>query len=131
MDAFSLDLLALAWFLSCWLGYSYYAARRAKSRPCLSNTLDLYREDWMRRMLRREQRISDTSVVGNLERNGAFFASSCLLIIAGILTALGYTQQAMEVFADLPFSAPTSQLLWELKLIVLLLIFVYAFFKFT
>ncbi|WP_372925402.1 DUF599 family protein, partial [Marinobacter sp.] len=68
-----LELIALVWFLVCWLGYTEYSKRKANDRPCLSNTLDLYREDWMRVMLRRDNRISDASVVGNLERNGAFF----------------------------------------------------------
>lgn len=126
-----LELLALVWFMACWLGYSDYSRRRAAGRPCLSNTLDLYREDWMRVMLRRQNRIADASVVGNLERNGAFFASSCLLILAGIITALGYTSQAMEVFATLPFSTVPSREIWELRLVTLLVVFVYAFFKFT
>lgn len=126
-----LELVALVWFLVCWLGYTEYSRRRADSRPCLSNTLDLYREDWMRVMLQRENRISDASVVGNLERNGAFFASSCLLILAGIITALGYTQEVMEVFSTMPFGAQPSREIWELRLVVLLVVFIYAFFKFT
>lgn len=126
-----LELVALAWFLVCWLGYTEYSKRKANVRPCLSSTLDLYREDWMRVMLRRENRISDASVVGNLERNGAFFASSCLLILAGIITALGYTQEVMEVFATMPFGALPSREIWELRLVVLLVVFIYAFFKFT
>lgn len=129
--AASLDLIALAWFLVCWLGYSGYSRQKAGDRPCLSNTLDLYREDWMRVMLKRENRISDASVVGNLERNGAFFASSCLLILAGIITALGYTQEVMEVFKTLPFGHLPSREIWELRMVTLLLVFVYAFFKFT
>ncbi|AOY87990.1 hypothetical protein BKP64_07290 [Marinobacter salinus] len=126
-----LEFVALVWFFVCWLGYTEYSKRRAADRPCLSNTLDMYREDWMRVMLRRDNRISDASVVGNLERNGAFFASSCLLILAGIITALGYTSEAMEVFSTMPFSAVPSREIWELRLVVLLVVFVYAFFKFT
>ena len=126
-----LELIALAWFVLCWVGYTEYSRRKAKDRPCLSNTLDLYREDWMRVMLRRDNRISDASVVGNLERNGAFFASSCLLILAGIITALGYTQEVMEVFSTLPFGNLPSRAVWELRMITLLVVFIYAFFKFT
>ncbi|MDF0752447.1 DUF599 domain-containing protein [Marinobacter sp. 71-i] len=126
-----LELIALVWFLICWLGYSEYSRRKANDRPCLSNTLDLYREDWMRVMLRRENRISDASVVGNLERNGAFFASSCLLILAGIITALGYTQEVMEVFSTMPFGTLPSREIWEMRMVVLMVIFIYAFFKFT
>lgn len=126
-----LEVIALAWFLVCWLGYTEYSRRKATDRPCLSNTLDLYREDWMRVMLRRDNRISDASVVGNLERNGAFFASSCLLILAGIITALGYTQEVMEVFSTLPFGNLPSRAVWEMRMVVLLVVFIYAFFKFT
>ncbi|BFN14005.1 MULTISPECIES: DUF599 domain-containing protein [Marinobacter] len=129
--SYYLEFLALIWFFVCWGGYTWYSRNRANSRSCLSNTLDLYREDWMRVMLKRENRISDASVVGNLERNGAFFASSCLLILAGIITALGYTSEAMEIFATMPFSAVPSREIWELRLVVLLVVFIYAFFKFT
>src|SRR5690554_1749776 len=85
----------------------------------------------MRVMMRRDNRIPDASVVASLERNGAFFASSCLLILAGIITSLGYTNQAMEVFRDLPFSSVPTREVWELRMAVLLALFVYAFFKFT
>jgi uncharacterized membrane protein len=126
-----LELASLVWFLICWLGYSLYSQHAADKRPCLSNTLDLYRTDWMRVMLSRENRISDASVVGNLERNGAFFASSCLLILAGIITALGYTQQVMEVFSTMPFGTLPSRPVFEMRMILLMVIFIYAFFKFT
>ena len=81
--------------------------------------------------MRRDNRISDASVVGSLERNGAFFASSCLLILAGILTAMGYTEKAMKVFEDVPFSRMPSKEIWEMRLVVLMVLFIYAFFKFT
>jgi uncharacterized membrane protein len=126
-----LEYTALAWFLFCSAGYTWYAKHHAHKRACLSNTLNLYREDWMRVMLQRGNRMSDTSVVGNLERNGAFFASSCLLILAGIITALGYTSEAMEIFASMPLSPVPTRQIWELRLLVLMVVFIYAFFKFT
>src|SRR5690554_8024747 len=92
-----LELIALFWFLICWVGYTWYSRNRATSRSRLSNTLVMYREDWMRVMLKRENRISDASVVGNLERNGALFASSCLLIFRGIITAFGYSLSSLVV----------------------------------
>lgn len=73
----------------------------------------------------------DASIIGVLERNGAFFASSCLLILAGILTALGYTQEVMDIFGSLPFGSAPSRWVWELRMVVLMTLFVYAFFKFT
>ena len=126
-----LDFIALGWFLVCSIGYTWYSRNHAGKRACLSNTLTLYREDWMRVMLRRGNRMSDTSVVGNLERNGAFFASSCLLILAGVITAMGYTSEALQIFATMPLSPVPTREIWELRLMVLMVIFIYAFFKFT
>jgi uncharacterized membrane protein len=82
------NLLAIAWF--ALLGWLYpLCDLEGRDTACLASVLHLYREDWMRRMLLRDNRIADASVIGNLERNASFFASSTLIILAGILTVLG------------------------------------------
>jgi len=70
-------------------------------------------------------------VIGNLERNASFFASSTLIILAGILTALGASERAVSLLADLPFAQPVSRGLSEIKLLGLAVVFVYAFFTFS
>ncbi len=125
------NVLAAVWFLICWIGYSRYASRRAQSRHCLSSVLHRARQAWMQRLLLRENRIADSNVIGNLERNASFFASSTLLILAGILTVLGSSEQAVLVLADLPFIQPASRELSEIKLLSLAIVFVYAFFTFS
>jgi len=67
------NLLAIAWFVACWGGYTRYAIWKGRDTACLASVLHLYREDWMRRMLLRDNRIADASVIGNLERNASFF----------------------------------------------------------
>ena len=93
--------------------------------------MHLYRRDWMQRLLLRENRIADANVIGNLERNASFFASSTLIILAGILTALGASDRAVSLLADLPFAQPVSRGLSEIKLLCLAVVFVYAFFTFS
>lgn len=85
----------------------------------------------MRRLLLRDNRIADANVIGNLERNASFFASSTLIILAGILTALGASDRAVSLLADLPFAQPVSRGLSEIKLLALAVVFVYAFFTFS
>jgi uncharacterized membrane protein len=52
--------------------------------------------------------------------------------ISGALVALmGYAEQAANVVAQLPFAQQVSRRMWEIKILVLLLIFAYAFFKFS
>lgn len=79
----------------------------------------------------RDNRIADASVIGNLERNASFFASSTLIILAGVLTVLGSSDRAVSLLQDLPLVQPVSRELSELKLISLAMVFVYAFFTFS
>ncbi|MCM2331730.1 Uncharacterized membrane protein [Geopseudomonas sagittaria] len=123
--------LALGWFVLCWLGYTRYAIWKGKDTPCLASVLHLYREDWMRRLLMRDNRIADANVIGNLERNASFFASSTLIILAGILTVLGSTERAVSVLAGLPFVQEVSREISEIKIISVALVFIYAFFTFS
>ena len=125
------NLLAACWFVVCWAGYTRYATWKARDTACLASVLHLYREDWMRRMLLRDNRIADASVIGNLERNASFFASSTLIILAGILTVLGASDRALSLLADLPLVQQTSQGMSEIKLLCLATVFVYAFFTFS
>ena len=125
------DLIAALWFLLCWVGYTRYAIWKGRDTACLASVLHLYREDWMRRMLLRDNRIADANVIGTLERNASFFASSTLIILAGVLTVLGASEQAFSVLAELPLTQPANRQLSELKLLGLALVFVYAFFTFS
>lgn len=126
-----LNLLAFCWFMTCWVGYTKYAWHRGRDTACLASVLHLYRKDWMSRLLLREQRIADASLISNLERNTSFFASSTLLILAGLITVMGATDQAQNLLRDLPFVTQVSREISEIKLLIMLGIFVYAFFTFS
>ena len=124
------DLLAPAWFLLCWVGYTIYADR-AHGRPSLMQRMHDYRRLWMKCMLERDNRMVDTQIIANLMRSASFFASTTMFIIAGLIAVLGARDKAMAVLAELPFAAAAPPLLWDLKVLLLVILFVYAFFKFT
>ncbi len=133
LDAFSwLDWFAISCFFVCWAWYYYYCLLRLRTRRCLAATMHGYRYDWMKRMIAREVRIADATIMTHLERNGAFFASSSLLILAALFSLLGATEKALAVMTELPFAmlAPT-ELGIEIKLLLLIGIFIYAFFTFS
>jgi uncharacterized membrane protein len=130
-DYYLPHLLAVLWFVVCWAGYTRYALFKGQTTPCLASVLHLYREDWMRRMLLRDNRIADANVIGNLERNASFFASSTLIILAGILTVLGASDRAVSLLDDLPFVQSASREMSEIKLLCLGVVFVNAFFTFS
>lgn len=126
-----MDGAALLIFLVSWIGYTRYASVQAKRRHSLSSIMHHFRIDWLQRMLRRENRVADMSAVSNLERNSAFFASSSMFIVAGLITVLAASEQVMGLLNDISFVQPTSKGLWEAKIGVLVAVYVYAFLSFT
>ena len=85
----------------------------------------------MERLCGRENHQADATVLGNLVRGALFFASTTVLILGGLFALLGTVQKIIDVVAALPFTGPFSVWLWEAKALLLIYIFIYAFFKFT
>lgn len=126
-----LDIASVAGFLITWAGYTAFARRRAKTAWCLASSMQWYRVEWMLRMLERDMRMPDTAIIGNLERVIGFFASTSILVLAGLVTVLSANTAAIQVISSLPFAAPTTLEQFELKVLLLVLIFIFAFFNFT
>jgi uncharacterized membrane protein len=127
----TLDSVAAAWFLICWLGYTRFADRRARHKLTLMSVMHSYRMQWMHEMLHRDVRIVDTNIVMILARSATFLASTTIFILAGLLAVMGTMDTAMQVVSELRYVVNSTREVWELKLFALLLVFIYAFFKFT
>jgi len=125
------DIAASLFFLLSWAGYALFAEWRAKTVPTLHSTMDGYRREWMVRMIERENRMVDVNIMRNLTRSSQFFASTTMLVLGALIALLGYVQQAMDVVSGLPFTVKASTRLLEIKIMLMVLIFVYAFFKFS
>lgn len=125
------DLLGLIWFVLVWAGYTGYADRHIPRERSLRAVMHGHRYVWMQQMLLRDNRVADINILRNLNGGVSFFASTTLLILAGIVSVLGSSDRAIELVRGLPFAARTTLIQWELKLLVLAVIFIYAFFKFT
>lgn len=127
----NLDLIALAFFTLSWLGYHYMVEMGPYAARTLNMRMNLRRARWIRESAARDVRIVDTQVMGGLQNGTAFFASTSLLAIGGTLALLNATDRAVAIFSDLPFVPMTLRSVWELKIIGLVAIFGYAFFKFA
>jgi len=125
------DLMALAWFLLAWVGYGIAVERTPLASRSLNARMDLVRGLWMRRMVERELRIVDTTIMASLQNGTAFFASTSLIALGGTLSFLRSPDETLGFFAGLPFAVETTRAAWELKVIGLAVIFAYAFFKFA
>lgn len=127
-----LDIVAIGWFAFAWVGYAFFASQTSgNGRHNLIAVINNYRLEWMRVMLRRENRIPDITSIGNLLRSIAFFASTSIILQLGFFTMFGYRDQAIGLIETIPFASAPSAFLWEIKIFLLAIIFVYAFFKFT
>ncbi len=125
------DLIAPGFFLLAWAGYTLAADGRIGGRSSLMSRIHEYRLLWMRRMLTRDNRIQDLQVLFVLTQSNAFFASSTVLVIGGCLAVLGARDQAMAVLNEIPLVPHVPPLVWQMKVVLLVVVFGYAFFKFT
>ena len=124
------DIFSLIFFVTMWVGYTLFsrlAVRR--NMVSLSSTLNYFRRDWMSQILSRDMRIPDLNMVTIFERSCTFFASSSLLIIAGLLSLFSHADAIAQLIDY--FLIETSEQKILIILLLLLIIFVYSFFVFT
>ncbi len=127
-----LDWLAFAVFLASWAGYSTLVDRvPALRRRSVIAAMDEHRRRWMRTMVTRDNRIMDTQIIGNLMNSTSFLANAAIFILGGLVALLGSPELGARVFGVLPFAVIPDAAAWELKIALLVLIFVRAFFELT
>jgi uncharacterized membrane protein len=125
-----LDVVAFAAFLGAWVGYTLYADYWRADRGLMGATAR-HRIRWMEEMIGRENRIYDSTIVQTIARSPIFFAQTSVFILAGLIALLGAGEQARGVLAEVPMTAATSSAGWHAKIALEIVIFVFAFFKFT
>lgn len=131
LSATWLDLAALVFFLGAWIGYAAFSEHHGRKVPNLHNAMDAFRREWMMRMIERDNRMVDVGILRVLARSSQFFASTTMLVLGALIALTGYVQQALDVVSGLPFTMQSSARLLEIKILLLVVIFTYAFFKFS
>lgn len=126
-----IDWVALLLFFGGWVGYAHFAKHRSEVQPSVLASTNRERRRWMLQATWRDNRVIDGVVVQSMSASPAFFASTTILIIGGLLAVLSTTDKASEFVREVPFAARTSLLVFDLKVVLLLAIFIYAFFRFT
>ena len=125
------DWLALGCFFVLWVGYALFAKRRAERDGSLIATTNRYRGFWMMQATARDPRMLDGLITQTMSQTPAFFSSTTLLIIGCLSALMGTTDRAAELVREIPFAQATPMLVFELKILMLIGIFTYAFFRFT
>jgi uncharacterized membrane protein len=127
-----LDWVALAVFVACWVVYALLVDRipSIRARSVIA-AMDEHRRRWMIAALPRDNRIADIAAIGNLMSSVSFLATSSILIIGGLVAMMAAPDLGRRVVSAFPWSAVPSEAMWEVKIGLLLLIFVNAFFELT
>ena len=125
------DWLALVCFFALWVGYAWFARVWGQRQSSLLSTTNRYRGYWMRQATARDPRMLDGLITQTLSNTPAFFSSTSILVIGGLFALLGTTDKATELMSEIPFAQATPLIVFEFKILVLVSIFVYAFFRFS
>lgn len=134
LDGSWMDALAFAWMLLLWFVYGRFADKLPPDDVApgnLNQMMHQLRRLWMRRMLDRPERILDSSLTGHSVASTTFFASTSMLVIAGLLGVLGRAGDAHAVIQSFGFTVVSSELMFELKVLGLIALFIIGFYKFT
>lgn len=126
-----LDIAALVFFILLWGGYNLTVDWLLRRPFGLNQHMGLVRQAWMAAMLKRDDRVIDAILIGHLIHSVTFFASTTMLLVAALVGILAAVNQTFDAVMGLSFTIRTTRPLFELKLLLLTGIFVYAFFKFT
>jgi uncharacterized membrane protein len=125
------DWAALAWFFAAWVAYSWFSRSEGEQRGSLLATTNRYRGYWMMQAAGRPERVLDGIITQNLSTTPSFFCSTTIIVIGGLFALLGSTDKAADFVKDIPFAMRTSMVIFDLKVLLLIAIFVYSFFRFS
>ena len=71
--------------------------------------MDAFRSVWMRRMIERELRIVDTTIMASLQNGTAFFASTSLIALGGSLSFLRSPDETLPSSPPCPSRSTTTR----------------------
>ena len=118
-----LDLVAVSLLLLSFIALGGLIEYAPRARPSVSQLMAEHRRNWMQHMAARDVRIFDAQVLNGLRQGTAFFASTTMIATGGALALIGNA-------IDLNINA-SSQVVWEIKLLLLLFFLTNAFLKFV
>lgn len=125
-----LDGLAVAVLIAVWIGLSWWIEHPTAKHPSVTVVMSEYRREWMRVMVTRDTRIFDSQIMGSLRQGTAFFASTCLLAVGGVLALIGNVDPLRGVAEEIAL-AQSPEVIWQIKLGLVLVLLSNAFLKFV
>src|SRR5258708_24095554 len=130
-ESTTLNIAALALYFFIWAGDEILFDSRFRRPDSLNAKMVLVRNAWAARMLTRDTSRVDSNLVGHTIHTATFMASTTVLILAGLLGVLGSSDRIYAAVSSISMIIATDQRLFEWKIGLVIIIFVYTFFRFT
>lgn len=124
------DAAALGLYVVAAAAIGWLIEHPGTRRPSVSVLMSEYRRIWMRQFATRDARIFDATIVASLRQGTAFFASTSLLAIGGVLALIGNTAPLQGVAEGL-IRAEAPALVWQAKLLLVAVFLTHGFLKFV
>ena len=116
--------------LLAYLAYNIVVPQVEKLRPSLSVIMNMQRRRWVANATRRESPF-DAILSGNIMGSVSFLASTSVLLVLAVFAVFGQLPTLMEALDSLSLDRSYTVLDVQIHLVVMLAMFVLAFFAFT
>jgi len=126
----TLDMAALLLLIGSWAVVGYTIENDFKNMKSVATLMAQYRREWMTQMITRQPRVFDAQILAMMRQGTSFFASATMIAIGGCIALLGNTDQLMGIAQDLTLASDPS-IIWELKVLVIVIFLANAFLKFV
>jgi uncharacterized membrane protein len=125
-----MTLLTTLFPLICYFAYNIVVPQIEKLRPSLSTIMNLQRRRWVANASVRESPF-DAILSGNIMQSVSFLASTAVLMVLAVFAVFGQIPALMESLSSLSLDARYTVGEVQIHLVVMLAMFVLAFFAFT
>lgn len=133
MESYATDFAALTISVILFVIYQTYVNRRCRSDPLYSiqQVISAARVAWVEEVMRERRDILAVQTLRNSIMAASFLASTAVLLIIGVLTLSEQGDKISSVWHSLNFFGRVAPQMWLIKLLVMLLDLLVAFFSFA
>lgn len=124
------DWAAAGLLLVMWLSVGWLIEHPPASRPSVTTLMAENRREWMRVFVFRDPRIFDSQILNGLRQGTAFFASTCVFAIGGVLALIANTDPLRGVAAEVSTEIVPA-VIWQIKLALVMLLMASGFLRFV
>jgi uncharacterized membrane protein len=116
--------------LFCYFGYNIIVPQIEKHRPSLSVIMNMQRRRWVANATKRDTPF-DAILSGNIMQSVSFMASTAVLMVLAVFAVFGQLPTLMTALDSLSLERSYTVGDVQVHLVVMLTLFVLAFFAFT